>query len=186
MLAILKPSKGKLLLSEPFMQDPNFKRSVVLLAVHDEEGSIGFILNQPTGLHLKDVMSPDFPNYDAKLYSGGPVGQDSIHYIHTIKDLENSIEIAPGIFYGGDFERLQEMMESDELDAIQIRFFIGYSGWGNGQLDQELKENSWLITEASQARAFNEDFADLWKSTVRDMGKRYEHIANFPENPIWN
>ncbi len=187
MLTQIAPSKGKLLVSEPFMLDPNFKRSVVFLAEHDEEGSIGFVLNQPMQLQLNDVMPPDFPKFAADLYVGGPVGQDTLHYVHSLgKQLTGSNEIMEGVFLGGDLESLKVLITDNAIAKEQIRFFIGYSGWDSGQLDKELEENTWLVSITDATHIFSNELGDLWKHTVRNMGNRYRHIANFPEEPIWN
>lgn len=187
MIHILRPEKGKFLVSEPFMLDPNFKRAVVLLTEHNSEGSVGFVLNQALNLYLNDVMPDDFPKFEAKLYAGGPVGTDTLHYLHRLGDLlPDSLEIAPGIYWGGDFDQLQELLKENKIRPEDIRFFLGYSGWDAGQLDTELKDNSWLIAMATVESAFSEDAEELWKNVVKGMGQRYQHIANFPENPSWN
>ena len=94
-----KPSKGVLLISEPFLSDPNFKRTVVLVTEHDEAGSVGFILNRPLQYRLNDILE-DFPSLDAPVYVGGPVKQDSLHFLHRIRALaEEGDEVAPGVYW---------------------------------------------------------------------------------------
>src|SRR4029077_16781585 len=101
-----KPEKGKILISEPFLNDPNFKRTIILLAEHNEEGSIGFILNKPTNLKIKDTIE-DFPEFDAIVYYGGPVQLNTLQFIHKAGDIiEGSLEIADGLFWGGSFDIL--------------------------------------------------------------------------------
>src|SRR5687768_9313951 len=122
-----KPFKGDLLISEPFFSDPFFKRSVVLLIEHSEQGSLGFIINKPIDIKLNDALD-DFPEFDAKVFFGGPVKRDNLYYIHTLGNkLEGSFEVAPGLFWGGDFEMLKELIRRHEITPDQIRFYVGYS-----------------------------------------------------------
>src|SRR4051812_7535524 len=137
----LKPEKGRLLISEPFLPDPNFERTVVLLCDHNEEGSFGFVLNKPSIVKVSEVMD-SIHNLDEIVYVGGPVQQDSLHFIHRNIKLEGAIEICDGICWGGSFESLVLMAETKQVAAQDIRFFLGYSGWGPGQLETELEEES--------------------------------------------
>lgn len=187
MISKFQPEKGKILISEPFMFDPHFKRAVLVLAEYEnEEGSVGFVLNQPTTLLLNDIMD-DFPEFNAKIYIGGPVEHDTLHFIHKLGDkLEGSKEIMPGVYWGGNFEALKVLAENNAIKPEDIRFFIGYSGWGPNQLGEELKENTWIVSQTSQEVIFSEDFENLWRTAVIELGERYAHIANFPENPYLN
>lgn len=188
MLSNFNPQQGSLLLSEPFMLDPNFQRSVVLLCEHSEEdGSVGLVLNQPSSLLLKDVMS-DMPNAEYQLFVGGPVGQDSIQFIHKCYDRLNSgIEIGENLFWGGNFEALKLLINDRAIGLDEIKFFIGYSGWSPGQLAKELKENTWMIGNSFDPDiVFVNDEENLWKEAVISLGPRYAHVAGFPQNPMWN
>src|SRR4051812_44854502 len=142
MLSPIAPSSGKLLISEPFLMDPNFKRSVVLLTQHDDEGTIGFILNHPSAMLLKDLI-PELENADFPVYIGGPVATDTIHFIHRCYDrLNDGEEIAEGIYWGGNFEALRILIDTSQIDVSEVKFFIGYSGWAAEQLQNELVENT--------------------------------------------
>lgn len=182
-----KPKKGSLLLSEPFMLDPNFKRSVVLLTEHTDEGSVGYILNQKSTMLLKDLL-PECENADNLVFVGGPVAANTLHFIHTCYDRMNSgSEVAKGIYWGGNFETLKILLKNNAVRADEIKFFIGYSGWGFEQLDAEMEDNSWLIANKYNPEvAFVEDEENLWKEVLIGLGPKYAHIANFPENPMWN
>src|SRR5664279_3457863 len=130
----LNPEKGKLLVSEPFLNDPNFKRTIILLTEHSEEGSVGFILNKPTDLKFNDTVD-DFPDFDAPIYFGGPVQLNALQFIHKAgKVIEGSIEISDGLYWGGNFDSLRDLVEAHAVDPDDFRFFIGYSGWEDGQL----------------------------------------------------
>jgi putative transcriptional regulator len=186
MLSPIKPEKGNLIVSEPFMLDPNFKRSVVLLTEFEEAGAVGFILNQKSNLILKDIL-PD-SNSDFPIFIGGPVANDSLHFIHSCYDKLNSgIELMDGIYWGGNFEALQVLINNNQINSSEIKFFVGYSGWSPGQLDDELQQNSWLVANKFNSEVlFVEDEENLWKEVVIGLGPKYAHIANFPENPQWN
>ena len=107
-----KPAQGTLLVSEPFLADNTFKRSVILLSEHDESGTLGFILNKPTEVKVHDALE-DFPQFDANLFFGGPVETDSLFYIHTLGlQLSGAREIAGGIYWGGSFAQLKTMIAS--------------------------------------------------------------------------
>lgn len=187
MLNEVPPQTGSLLISEPFMMDPNFKRSVVLLSEHIDEGTVGYVLNQKSDYLLKDLVR-DFEDALNPVYIGGPVSNDTLHFIHRCYDRMNSgTEIINGIYWGGNFETLKLLINNNEIAEHEVMFFVGYSGWDAGQLNKELDQNSWLVTNN-----FNPDvlFAgeeeNLWKDIVIGLGPKYAHIANFPENPLWN
>jgi putative transcriptional regulator len=180
------PEKGKLLISEPFLLDPNFKRTIILLSEHNEEGSIGFILNKPTDLKLNMVLE-DFPEFDATVYFGGPVQINTLQFIHRAGDIiEGSMEIQDGLYWGGSFEILKLLIETKQVEPEDFRFFIGYSGWGEGQLSNEMKTNSWLVTSATNDNIFSNEPDKLWGDVLKSMGKKFAILASFPENPSVN
>lgn len=178
-----------LLISEPFMLDPNFTRSVVLVCEHNEEGTLGLILNQPSSLFLKDAIEMEgIQETSFPLYIGGPVEMDSLQFIHKCFDRLNSgVELGDGIYWGGNFEALKLLMRNGEIKEDEIKFFLGYSGWSDKQLEDEMKENTWIISND-----FNPDLVfvnaeeNLWKEVVINLGPKYAHIAQFPVNPSWN
>ena len=141
------PKKGHLLIAEPsILGDVSFNRSVVLLAEHNDEGSIGFILNKPLNYTINDLL----PEIEAsfKIYNGGPVEQDNLYFIHNIPDIiPNSVEISNGIYWGGDFETTKQLINEGRITKNHIRFFLGYSGWSVNQLEMEMHENSWIVAE---------------------------------------
>ena len=180
------PCVGRILVSEPFLMDSYFKRTVILLGEHGDQGTVGFILNKPTELALNDALE-DFPPFDVPLYFGGPVQTETIHFLHTIgKKLEGSKEILPGIFWGGSLEMLKLMIETNQVSTDSIRFFAGYSGWEPQQLEDELNGRTWLIFNGQKDFAFSNKPDDLWGDVLRSMGSQYAVLANFPENPSLN
>jgi putative transcriptional regulator len=183
-----KPAAGKILLSEPFLFDSNFKRSVILLCEHDKEnGSLGFILNRQLDITIKDVMDID-TMLNIPLYKGGPVQNNTLHYIHCDPDhSDESVDLGNGIFWGGNFEELIPKLELGTLDPAKYRFFLGYSGWGKGQLEEELEINSWIVSDATKILVFGSlTNGMLWKDTLKSMGGSYKLLSNYPENPFLN
>ncbi|MFM2376381.1 MAG: hypothetical protein RLZZ165_1478 [Bacteroidota bacterium] len=179
-------TKGSILISEPFLKDPNFIRSVVLLTEHNREGSIGFILNKPIRYKLNEVIQ-EFPAFDATVYMGGPVQQDSLHFIHRISSLaEEGDEVTPGVFWGGDFEKLKRMVRLGIVKSEDVRFFVGYSGWGPSQLEQEMEMKSWIIASRPDEFAFAPRAESLWGEILQRMGGRYKAMANYPVDPSQN
>ena len=183
----LKPEKGVLLIAEPsIIGDVSFNRSVVLLAEHNENGSVGFILNKPLKYRLKDFV-PEV-NSTLKVYNGGPVEQDNLYFIHKVPDLiPNSIEIASGIYWGGDFSTILDMLNNNVLHQDEIQFFLGYSGWSSQQLDEELKLNSWLVVANElENNIIGKPSKDFWKEKMIEFGGDYLIWSNAPENPNYN
>jgi putative transcriptional regulator len=187
MLSDIPAAAGRLLISEPFMMDPNFKRSVVLLMEYADSGAIGFVLNHQSEYLLGDIL-PDTSYSEMPVYIGGPVGENTLHFIHCVPEkIEGGVEISSGIFWGGDFEIVKQLISSYQLTEQEIKFFAGYSGWTPLQLDDELRDNVWIVTDKFKPQSlFTNSEQNLWKETVIGLGQRYAHIANFPENPELN
>lgn len=183
----LAPEKGRLLIAEPFMQDEHFKRSVIFLVEHDEESTVGLVLNKTVGLKLNEVIR-DFPKFDAEVFLGGPVQSEHLFYFHTKGELINgSIPVGNGVFWAGDFRALRDVIELNLIQPNEIRFFLGYSGWDKGQLINELKGDSWIISETNTNLLFGTtDADDLWSTILKEKGKPYAMMANFPEDPNFN
>jgi putative transcriptional regulator len=180
------PAKGKFLISEPFMEDNFFKRSVVFLCDHNEDGSFGFVLNNILSINMKDVME-GFEECEFEVGFGGPVNSSNLYYIHTLGDmLEGSITIQKGLYTGGDFEKLQSLINSGLVNQNQVRFFLGYSGWTAGQLEQEIKDSAWIVTNSAHENIINAKDKELWKNLLNEMGGKFKAIANFPEDPSLN
>lgn len=182
----IPPASGRILISEPLLQDFYFKRSVVLLADHSDEGTFGLILNKPVDVRFNDVIK-GFPNFNAPLYLGGPVQTSNLYFIHTLGDLiEGSMKIQDGLYWGGDIEQVKEMMTLNQITPFNSRFFIGYSGWVGKQLDRELDENSWVVSSASTEQLIMSNPENLWRDIVRTLGKEFALWANYPPDPLLN
>lgn len=182
----IKPAKGTVLISEPFLDDDYFKRSVILLCEHNEEGTFGFVLNNYIDIALTDLIE-DLPAFDTRISIGGPVNSDNLFYLHTLgENIPGSIEVFDGIYMGGSFEVLQVALESGTLQRDQVRFFVGYSGWSPGQLDDEISRNSWFVGKAKADDLMNPDIENLWQKVLQDMGSNFSLIAGYPEDPNMN
>ncbi|MEZ5012543.1 MAG: YqgE/AlgH family protein [Bacteroidales bacterium] len=180
------PEKGKVLISEPFLPDTFFNRTVVYLTEHTEKGSVGFIINKSVDIRVNDALD-GFSGWDERLTMGGPVAPDTLHFLHTMGDIvPDSMWVSGNIFWGGDIEAIRELISGGRLKPGDIRFFLGYSGWGEGQLEKELAENSWVIGEAAPELIMDFRQEDAWKKVLRGMKKRYSIWAEFPESPEMN
>jgi putative transcriptional regulator len=182
-----KLEKGQLLIAEPsIIGDLSFNRSVILLADHNHDGSVGFILNKPLEYTINDLI----PDIEAsfKIYNGGPVEQDNLYFIHTIPELiTGSIEISNGIFWGGDFELTKSLINEGKINKENIRFFLGYTGWSANQLESELQSNSWIIaTNNYKSSILSKSSSQFWKEKIIELGGEYLIWSNAPENPILN
>jgi putative transcriptional regulator len=179
------PSAGKLLIAQPLLHDPNFTRSVVLLCEHNEEGTLGFVINHATSFTLEDIL-PELNASRFKVYSGGPVEENTLHMVHRIPAILGGIKVTEEIYWGGSYEILKTLIAEGECDAADVRLFLGYSGWGVGQLQQEMEEKTWLVATADINTVFETDEGLIWKKAVELLGNEYAFLNNIPVNPQFN
>jgi len=181
-----KIQKGNLLIAEPsILTDSSFNRSIIILTEHNEEGTVGFVLNKPSKFILKDLIYDI--DCDFRVYTGGPVENDKLYFIHTIPHIiPESIEVSKGIYWGGNYEAVKSYIEKGLIDKNEIRFFLGYSGWTNEQLEEEIKEKSWALTTNTYKNVFSIHDAEGWKEKLLEMGGNYKLWANSPEDPSLN
>jgi putative transcriptional regulator len=180
------PEKGKILISEPFLPDTFFNRSIVYLADHTPQGSVGFILNKKIDLKISSAIT-GFEGWDEDLNVGGPVAPDTLHYLHNLGNLiPKSVPVKDNIFWGGDIDFIRELIKTNKIRKSQIRFFLGYSGWSAGQLERELKENSWVIAKVKSDIIMNNWGNDTWKRVLKTMKNKYRMWADFPDSPEMN
>jgi len=183
------PKKGRILISEPFSVGDIFKRSVVLLTDYSEEtGAMGLILNKfipHEKVDKKFLKELSVNQLDISV--GGPVGTDKLFYIHTLDNtqIDNSVEISPGLYWGGNFSQLKQKLITGETSFNNVRFFAGYSGWTPKQLENEIKNNSWLVKNITIDEIFTLD-ARIWTNQIKQLEKKYKLWAFVPENPQLN
>lgn len=181
----LQPEKGRLLISEPYLPDPNFERTVVLLCEHNTEGSFGFILNKPSVLKVNEVIE-DYA-LENTVYVGGPVQQDTLHFIHRNDNVINAVQIAANVYWGGDLDNLMMLTDTKQIDEKDIRFFLGYSGWGPGQLESELDQDSWIVCNyVTDQLLFDTEPQRMWRKALESMGGRFSVYSNYPIDPRLN
>ncbi|SHK91341.1 putative transcriptional regulator [Chitinophaga jiangningensis] len=177
---------GVLLIADPFLKDPNFARTVVLLCEHQDKGSFGFVLNKLFDQQL-DELIPEVLVSKVPVYVGGPVQMDTIHFVHQQPDIiSGGMQIGPGIFWGGHFDTVVAHINDGTVDLDKIKFFIGYSGWSSGQLGEEMEEKSWIISPATTTLVFDREEQQIWQRALKSMGSNFAMMANFPIDPSLN
>jgi putative transcriptional regulator len=178
--------KGKLLIAKPsLLGDYTFNRVVILLTDYNETGAVGFVLNKPMDISLKDII--DDINVDFTVYNGGPVERSNLFFIHRLPELiPNSIAIADNLYWGGDFETIKSLLNNNQIPSNSIRFFLGYSGWDIDQLDNELKQDSWKLLANKFPNILEASTNNIWKEFTKRLGKKYALWANAPSDPSLN
>lgn len=184
---LIEPEPGDLLISQPYLPDPNFERTVVLICEHDEKGTVGFVLNRRSNSVFSDVIF-DAAHFDPPLYVGGPVQNDTLHFVHKdMLEMESGKSLGERLVWGKDFNRLLTLIDTHQIDEKNYRFFVGYSGWSPGQLLEELNAKSWIVYQNKDENLiFDFSSQDLWKKVLREMGGKYRVISNYPVDPRLN
>jgi putative transcriptional regulator len=182
----IPPEKGRVLVSEPFIQDAYFRRSVVLITEHNKDGTLGFVLNNPIEFRVHEILS-DFPKINSLVGVGGPVRTDTVHYLHALGDIiPDSVHVMEDLYWGGDFNAIKSLVSEGIMKASQIRFFVGFSSWYEGQLDRELSEDSWMVTSLDRDSIMNVSESSLWEKVLEKEDKQYQMWTQYPENPLMN
>ncbi|MDR0969500.1 MAG: YqgE/AlgH family protein [Lentimicrobiaceae bacterium] len=184
----LPPRKGRVLISEPFLYEGFFGRSVVLLVEHNEEGTLGVVMNKPILCTNDDLFVEDNEHQITvgRTYLGGPVETDKMFFMHPYNDIPGRLKVKNGLYFGGNSTVFNEKVMRGEINLDHVRFFVGYSGWGKGQLDSELRRNSWLVSETSVEELLRINAGGMWKRYVRHMGTSYKNWLYLPEDPSLN
>ncbi|MDZ4666329.1 MAG: YqgE/AlgH family protein [bacterium] len=180
------PNSGQLLISEPFLADPNFRKSVVLLCEHELEGSVGFILNHSTEFRTDDIitglLSSNFP-----VFYGGPVEPNTLHFIHkSDQKINESFHLGEGVYWGGDIEEVNELLNKKLANSNDFKFFIGYSGWAVGQLQAEIDQKAWWLGHLNHEAIFTDEISEIWPTCVKNLGSDFAYLADSPEDYNWN
>jgi putative transcriptional regulator len=182
-----KAVQGCLLLSDPFTQDPYFSRSAILLCRHNKKETFGFVLTNYIEIDLHK-LDENMPEIITKISFGGPVEKDNLFYIHTFgKEIEGAEKIMDTLYFGGDYEMLFELIKAEPKRINEVRFFIGYAGWDFEQLNNEMKDHSWIaVTNISEKEILSTSSDHFWKDCMTKQGSKFEMISNFPLNPNEN
>ena len=184
----LLPAQGSILISEPFLQDAYFQRSVVLLVEHNTQGSMGFVLNKKTDL-IVNTFFPELEEYpEIPIYLGGPVSANRLFFIHSLGDLivPDSVKIKDRLYFDGDFEALKRYIQNGQSIEGKVKFFLGYSGWTEGQLGNEINKNSWVVSHAAKENVLLADGESFWKNSLEQLGSNYEAWTKYPKDPYLN
>ncbi len=176
-----KPKIGRVLLSDPFSKDAYFSRSVVYLCEHSEDGTLGFVLTNYLDINLVEVAD-NFPRIASRVSLGGPVKDDNIYFIHTLGDkIPNSVAISDGIYLGGEYEKIKELIQAQKIKETDVRFFLGYSGWTPGQLEEEIELNSWIVAPVlNPLEIMDTSIEDIWQKFMKREGKKYDVLSKSP------
>jgi len=173
---------GKLLIAEPFLGDPHFERSVIVICDHDEEGALGIIVNQSIEGKLRVRIRGNMT-----VMVGGPVMPTTLLALHTNHDLgDGSFEVAEGLWFMGDAELINQSVTEGSLHENNGRLFLGYAGWGAGQLEAEMDEKAWIARELPRPLERIFTTPALWQAALKEMGGTYKQLANYPKDPRLN
>ncbi len=176
--------RGKLLIASPALEDPNFERSVVLITEHGEEGAMGIVLNRPSEAEVTTVIPDLDPIADGEpIFVGGPVQPEALVVLGEFNDPDKAAWIVVA-----DVGLVSAQAELDELPAAvrRGRVYAGFSGWGPGQLEAEIEEDSWIVEPPIPRELFPEDPETLWSDVLQRMGGQYALVARMPEDPSLN
>ncbi len=178
--------QGIILIADPFLKDPSFSRSIILLCDHKEEGSFGFILNKLFPLTLNQIIE-NYEDLDLPVYMGGPVEENTLHFIHNYpQKIKGSYKIMDGVYWGGDIEAALDLLAENKNAQTHFKFFVGYAGWSKNQLADELSEKSWILSTGNTSLIYSTDSEVMWKNSVKNLGEPYKMMANFPMDPTLN
>ena len=182
-------NKGDQLISHPsILGDYSFGRSVVLITHSSfQDGFVGFVINKKLNIDLKNLL-PEM-NVSIPIYDGGPVENENLYFIHSIASLaDSSLEITDGLYWGGDIERVKDWIRTAENPELYIRFFMGYSGWESGQLEDEIEDKVWILDQdhSYNQMIFSQEEELIWKEKINRLGGKLSFWQNAPENPDYN
>jgi putative transcriptional regulator len=180
--------KGIFLVAAPSLRDPNFRQTVVLLCEHSTEGALGVVVNRPTAVSLSEALPqiPVLAGRDHVLFSGGPVQPNHVLILCRLThEPDSSHHVFDGVYLGGDVDVLERVLTGSG-SAESFRAFMGYSGWGPGQLEAEMKTGAWITLPADPTVVFEKDPTCVWPDIVRSLGGAYEVYADMPTDPSLN
>ena len=185
----LRATPGTILAASPELPDSNFSHAAVVVCEHTEEGAFGLVFNRPAGLAVSQLF-PEHPLLHAcslPIFQGGPVGMNSAQFLHRApEEIRGGLELAAGVYLGGDFESLASLLhEEPERAASQVRVLVGYSGWGPGQLDDELAGGSWLPALLDAEVLFGDGEESAWRAVIRSI-TGMDDLSRQPPDTSWN
>lgn len=179
--------KGTFMIATPDIDTGIFFRGVVLICEHNPNGSFGIVINKTLDMELPEeiINVHNLANANVELRAGGPVQTNQMMLLHTSDDIpQQTLEICPHVYLGGDLQFLQEAIANPKGPAIRLCF--GYSGWGAGQLEREFLDGGWFLYPASTRHLFEIRPEKLWQTLLREMGGKYATLSMIPEDLSWN
>ena len=178
--------KGQLLLDHGKLAGSFFHRTVILVCQHDSEGAFGLVLNRATGNNVGEALVANLPEdlKEKPLYLGGPVQPQALSFLHSDVFLPEA-EVLPNLSLGHSLDGLMELAESYSASK-QMKIFAGYAGWSPGQLDDEMKRDTWVTHPASIDLVFHPEPEKLWQTLLRQKGGKYRLLSDTPEDLSWN
>ncbi len=178
--------KGQLLLDSGQLSGSFFQRTVVLICEHNPEGAFGLVLNRNTGNKIGEMVAADLPDVlkECPLYLGGPVQPTALSFLHSDAFIPDA-NVIPNLSLGHSLDALTEIGESFSTSR-KVKMFAGFSGWGPGQLEDEMKRNAWLTFPASLELVLDTDPSLLWPKVLKAMGPKYKLLSMLPEDLSWN
>lgn len=182
-----KLAKGSILIAEPFLQGPYFSRSIIFITDYGKEGAVGLVLNKSSDLYPDEVIE-DLFNFKGELFLGGPVSSNTLHFLHTFGDMvPGSIKVTDNIYWGGDFQRIKDLVNIGKATESSVKFFAGYAGWSPGQLESEIAENSWIVSKMDDKLVMENQIDNFWAESLQRLDDNiYRTWSNFPLNPAFN
>ena len=177
-------NNGDLLISTPdSLGDYYFNRSIIILTEVNNEEVVGFIINKELNYSLSDLDNKVLKK-GVKIFSGGPVNQDNLYFIHKHPELiDNSINFFNDLHWGGDFKKIIKMINNMKIDNSSIKFFSGYSGWTYNQIIDEINNGSWVVVKNKTNYLFKKDIKNIWGENMKEMDEKFKIWSNAPENP---
>ena len=183
--AMISLNENIFLIADPFLKDLNFKRSVVFICEHNDDGSFGLVQNELTNYFLHQLLD-NIINENIPVFKGGPVGLNTIHFLHQFPTVPNCVQLSNDLYWGGDIKTITSLINSKQIDLQKIKFFIGYSGWSPKQLDEEMSEKTWLLSEVNTDIIFKSNPNEIWKDALKFLGGEFEQLIHYPIDPQLN
>ena len=185
---MLPLQKGIFLVAAPALRDPNFRQTVVLLCEHSSDGALGVVVNRPTAMSICEAL-PQVPILEGQrhvLFAGGPVQTNEVMLLYRLTQVpENSHPVFDGVCLGGDLDVMERIL-TEKRDHDAFRAYLGYSGWGPGQLEAEMQTGSWITIPADPMVVFEKEPARIWADMLLAMGEDYRRYADMPFDPSFN
>lgn len=183
-----EPQRGALLIAKPTVDDTCFSRAAIITVNHSKRGSMGLIINKPSGLTLNEAIDGLLTDEDIPLYLGGPVNTELLFYIHTLGDIITDAKpIGNGLFVGGSYDAMKRYINSGAPVNGNVKFMLGYSGWAASQLSAEIGMHDWAVSyDVDSALVLSNHHEDIWQQLVTRLGERYKMWQNWPSDLSMN